>query len=172
MFILLVFCAIASTKAQNGALQKSSIKVNGKNQQLILSVKGKTHRLNLKEHVDAAKLTSADLLFFSSRESFNYLVVSTCGPSKMKPDDRQCGAGTECNLMWLKMTSDWQASEIKSIRYESCWQPITSDEGYKVTQKGLELEYSDLREKKQYKVTYEADKPEQGFKIEESLIEA
>ncbi len=56
------------------------------------------------------------------------------------------------------------------MRYESCWAPITSSDGYKIKGNTLQLEYSDLREDKEYKITYDADRPEGGFRVEESAI--
>jgi hypothetical protein len=120
--------------------------------------------------VDAAKLDDVSVLFATRRADFLYLLVAACGSSKLKPDDRQCGAGEECNLLWIKLNASWQINDIKAVRYESCWAPITSNEGYKIKGNTLQMEYSDFREKKEYKLTYDADQPEGGFHVAESAM--
>jgi hypothetical protein len=159
----------SNAQAQNGAGQ-SDIKVRGRGSQLILKARGKAHVLDVRESVDAAKLDDANILFATRRQDYTYLLIAACGPSKLKSDDRQCGAGQECNLLWLKLSAAWKIGDIKSVRYESCWAPVSSDEGYKITGRVLRMEYYDLREKVNYKLTYDADRPESGWSIEESAI--
>ena len=155
--------------AQNGS-GKSGIKARGRGTKLVLTSQGKKHLLDVSRNIDAAKLDDTSVLFATRRQDFLYLLVSACGPSRLESNDRQCGAGVECNLLWIKLNSAWQISEIKSVRYESCWAPVTSQEGYQVRGNSLRMEYSDFREKKEYKLTYDADRPESGFHVEESAM--
>jgi hypothetical protein len=97
-------------------------------------------------------------------------VISACGSSKLVGDARQCGAGTECNLLWIKLDAAWKVQEIKSALYESCWLPVTSTDGYKITGNALEMEYEDFREKLRYKLSYDAAEPERGFRIAKSPL--
>lgn len=159
----------SNAPAQNGSGQ-AAIVARGRGTKLQLNSQGKKHVLDVSASVDAAKLDDASVLFATRRQDFLYLVVSACGSSKLKPDARQCGAGEECNLLWIKLDNKWQTSDIKSARYESCWAPVTSDDGYKIRGNTLRLEYSDFREKKEYKLTYDAERPEGGFHIEESAM--
>jgi hypothetical protein len=138
--------------------------------QLVLKAHGKAHAFDVTESVDAAKLDDATILFETRRQDFTYLLISACGPSKLKPDDHECGAGRECNLLWLKLSAAWKLDDIKSTRYESCWAPISSDEGYKITGRVLRLDYYDLRKKVNYHLTYDADRPESGWSVEEMAI--
>lgn len=155
--------------AQNGSGQ-SGIKARGRGRKLILTSQGKSHALDVKESIDAAKLDHASVLFATRRPDFTYLLVDACGPSRLQSNDRQCGAGRECNLLWIKLDAGWKIGDIKSTRYESCWAPVSSDDGYKIKGHILQMEYSDFREKKNYKLTYDADRPESSFVIEESAI--
>lgn len=157
-------------QAQNRSGQ-SSIKARGRGRKLVLVNQGKSHLLDVSESTDAAKLDDVSVLFETRRTDFTYLLVAACGPSKLKPDDRQCGAGMECNLLWIKLTRGWQIGEMKSVRYESCWSPITSTDGYRISGNTLRMEYSDFRKMINYKLTYDAAQPEKGFQTEESPIE-
>ena len=159
----------SSAQAQNVSGQ-SSIRARGRGRKLVLVSRGKSHLLDVGESIDAAKLDDVSVLFETRRTDFTYLLVAACGPSKLKPDDRQCGAGMECNLLWIKLTSGWQIGDIKSVRYESCWSPVTSTDGYQISGNTLRMEYSDFRKMMSYKLTYDATQPENGFRLEESPL--
>ena len=133
---------------------------------VVVTERGRAHTLKLTELIDAAHIEDASVLFLTRKGGFVYLVLSVCGLSRFPPGDRQCGAGIECNLVWLKLDGRWRALESKSERYESCWAPITSEEGPKVKGRLLTLVYEDLRENLRHEVTYDDDKPEQGLKSE------
>ena len=156
-------------QAQNGSGQ-SGIRARGRGSKVILTSRGKSHALDVSNSIDAAKLDGVDILLATRRPDFTYLLIDACGPSRIESNDRQCGAGRECNLLWIKLNTGWKISDIKSTRYESCWAPVSSDDGYKITGNILQMEYSDFREKKDYKLTYDATRPESGFVIEESAI--
>jgi hypothetical protein len=156
-------------QAQTGPAQ-SGIKARGRGTKLILTSRGKSHTLDVSESIDAAKLDDVEVLFATRRSAFTYLLVAACGPSRLESNDRQCGAGTECNLLWIKLDAGWKISDIKATRYESCWAPVTSDEGYKIKGNILQMVYRNSVEEKNYQLTYDADRPESGFVIEESVI--
>lgn len=133
---------------------------------IVVTERGRAHTLNISKHIDAAHIEDADILFLTRKGGFIYLLLTVCGLSKLPPDDRQCGAGIECNLVWLKLDERWRALDAKSERYESCWSPITSDEGPKVKGRLLTLEYDNLRDNLRHVVTYDADAPDAGLKSE------
>ena len=166
---VLFWLAVPSGFTQNSA--KAEFKLRGKGRQLILKYQGREHKFDVSKQLDAAKLTDVSLLFASRRRLDNYLVIDACGPSKLQSDDRQCGAGTECNLLWIKVNPKWQIEDLKSVRYESCWMPITSSEGYQISGSDLELEYEDLRQNFNYRITYSSEEPERGFQIKERALE-
>ncbi len=91
------------------------------------------------------------------------------GPSKVPPDDRQCGAGTECNVVWLKLDRAWRVAGGQNVRYESCWSSVGS-EGPKVAGRLLTLALEDFRGEVRREVSYDADSPEAGLSIKESAI--
>ena len=153
--------------AGQGAGPRLTVRARGRG--LVLSEGGRRHALALGGQIDAARVEDVSLLFVTRRADFTYLLLDVCGPSKARPDDRQCGAGVECNLVWVKVDGLWRVSvSPRSVRYESCWLPITSADGYKVEGRVLRMQYSDLREQKEYRLIYDAEQPEQGFVVEES----
>lgn len=157
-------------EAQNGS-GKSGIKARGRGTKMILTSRGKSHTLDVRGSIDAAKLEEVDVIFATRRSAFDYLLVDACGPSRPESNDRHCGAGSECNLLWIKLDTGWKISDIKSARYESCWAPITMTyDSYKVKGNILQMEYRNFVEHKHYKLTYDADRPESGFAIEETVV--
>jgi hypothetical protein len=148
----------------------SGIKARGRGRKLLVTSEGKAHLLDLGDSIDAAKLRDVEILLITRKPDFLYLLLSACGPSKLKEDDRQCGAGDECNLLWIKVNTDWKISDSKSVRYESCWSPISSIDGYKVKGRTLTLAYDDLRKNVTYTLSYDADHPESGFEVKEAEI--
>lgn len=130
---------------------------------VVVKERGRAHVLDLSQHVEAARVEVARELFMTREGGFVYLLLQVCGPSKAKPDMHQCGEGEECSLVWLKLDETWRERDAKSVRYESCWQPITSDEGPKVEGRRATLEFDDLRDDTTHEVAYDADKPEAGL---------
>lgn len=144
------------------APDKVSVRAKGR-QSILVTGRGRAHTLDLTKHIDAARIEDASSLFVTSRGGFTYLLLDVCGLSKVPPDDRQCGAGIECNVVWLKLDGAWRVRDAKSERYESCWSPISSDEGPKVEGRRMKLMVEDLRDWVLREVDYDADKPEEGL---------
>lgn len=144
--------------------QKSEYTIRFKNERLIVGHQGKAHTLALGgEQIDAAKITSAEILFASRRDGFIYLLIDVSGQSREKRNDRQCGAGIESNLIRIKLDSRWQIVDSASERYESCWSGITSGDGYKINGRVLTIEFDNFRAGETTKLSYNADEPEKGF---------
>jgi len=70
----------------------------------------------------------------------------------------------------LKLSIAWTIVEIKSFRYESCWSTVTSTDGLEIKGSDLKLDYDDFTNNKHFDLTYNADRPEQGIKVQESVI--
>lgn len=170
ILFVLILSASSTVFAQTSS-DKSQIKLRGKGQSLILTSGAVRRTLNVKEQIHAARLDEVKLLLVTRRASFTYLLVDACGPSKAKPDAKRCGAADECGLLWIKLDAAWKISDIKSARYESCWQSSSSTDGYKIDGQKLRMEYDDFSERKHYKLSYDAGQPEQGFDLEESPLE-
>lgn len=174
--VLLLLClaradAVVSRSAaqQPAAKQGINLRTRGRHT-VVVREGGRSHVLDVFQHIEAARIEGATQLFMTRKGGFVYLLLQVCGPSKAKPDDHECGAGTECNLIWLKLDEAWRERDAKSVRYESCWQPITSDEGPKVNGRTASLEFDDLRDNTQHELAYDADKPEEGLKDKASPL--
>ena len=170
MLALALLLPSAAQAQKTNSPGQSGINARGRRTKLVLTSKGKRHVLDVSRNIDAARLEEVTVLFATRRQDFLYLLVSACGPSRLESNDRQCGAGAECNLLWIKLDAAWQLNDIKAVRYESCWAPVTSQDGYQLRGNSLQMQYSDFREKKEYKLTYDADRPESGFHVEESAM--
>lgn len=167
--VLLLLClARADAVVSRGAAQQPaarrgvSLRTRGR-RSVVVREGGRAHVLDLSRHVEAMRIEDASRLFLTREGGFVYLLLEVCGLSKVPPDDRQCGAGTECDLVWLKLDEAWRERDAKSVRYESCWQPITSDEGPEVKGRTALLVFDDLRDNTRHEVGYDADKPEAGL---------
>ncbi len=163
---LWLLLAAASVSAQRAPAQPR-LKLRGRGRVLVLTVARRTYRLNLGDKIDAATLESADIVFVSRRTDFTYLLVDACGSSKRIPDDRMCGAGTECNLIWLKLTPAWRVAEAQSAHYQSCWSTI-ENEAFEIKGRVLSLNYDDFHLERKTRLTYDAEQPERGFVLAES----
>lgn len=151
--------------------QKHEYTIRARSERLIVKHKGKAHTLRLgSDKIDAAKITNAEILFANRKDGFTYLLVDVAGQSKKKSDDRQCGAGTESNLIWIKLDAAWRIIDAVSQRYESCWSGITSDDGYRIKGNLLTIEFDNFRENVTVKLSYDADAPEKGFEKKSSAI--
>lgn len=167
--VLLLLClAWANAAGKSAGAQRPAAKQGvalrmGGRRAVVVKERGRAHVLDLSKHIEAMRIEDATELSRTRRGEFVYLLLQVCGLSKMPPDDRQCGAGIECDLVWLKLDQSWRERDAKPMRYESCWQPITSDEGPKVSGRTVLLEFDDLRDNTRHEVSYDADKPEEGL---------
>jgi hypothetical protein len=137
---------------------------------VVVTERGRAHTLDLSKHIDAERIEEVSVLFLSRAGGFTYLLLDVCGLSKVPPDDRQCGAGTECNVVWLKLDGAWRVRGAQNERYESCWAPITSEAGPKVEGQRMTLTLENFREEVRREVTYDADNPEAGLKVNQTPI--
>ena len=153
--------------AQTGV--RVTVRAKGR-RSVVVSERGRAHTLDLTQRIDAARIEEVSVLLLSRAGGFTYLLLEVCGLSKVPPDDRQCGAGTECNVVWLKLDSAWRINSAQNQRYESCWAPVTSDEGPKVQGRLMTLTLEDFREEVRREVTYDADNPEAGLTVKQTPI--
>lgn len=153
-------CAAA---AQTGGRARARVK--GRGSVVVVTERGRAHTLDLSEHADAARVENVKVLFLSRAGGFNYLLLDACGPSKDPGDARQCGAGTECNVIWLKLDARWRVRAAQNERYESCWASVTSDEGPKVSGRRMTLALEDFREEVRREVAYDDDDPAAGLAV-------
>lgn len=137
---------------------------------VVVTERGRARTLDLTKQIDAARIEQASALLLSRAGGFTYLLLDVCGLSKAQPDDRQCGAGVECNVVWLKLDAAWRVRGAQNHRYESCWAPITSEAGPKVEGRRMAVTLEDLREEVRREVTYDADSPDAGLTVKQTPI--
>jgi hypothetical protein len=137
---------------------------------VVVTERGRAHALDLTEQIDAVRIEDVSARFVSSAGGFTYLLLDVCGPSKVPQDDRQCGAGTECNVVWLKLDAAWRVRGAQNERYESCWAPVTLDDDMKVEGRRLSFAVDDFREDVRREVTYDADNPEAGLTVKQTPL--
>ncbi len=165
---LLVACA---AWAQTGATPQGQFKVRPKGRRsVVVTERGRAHTLDLTQQIDAMRIEEASALLVSRAGGFTYLVLDVCGLSKVPPDDRQCGAGTECNVVWLKLDSAWRVRGAQNQRYESCWSSISSEEGLKVEGRRLTLVLDDFSAEAHREIAYDADNPEAGLTVKQTPL--
>ena len=169
--VLLALCLACAAQTGARATPQGRVSVRAKGRlAVVVTERGRAHTLDLTKHVDAMRIEDVSVLFLSRAGGSAYLLLDVCGLSKVPPDDRQCGAGTECNVVWLKLDSAWRVREARNERYESCWAPITSDEGPKVEGRRMTLTVEDLREEVRREVAYDADNPEAGLTVKQTPL--
>lgn len=167
IFIILL-CAANLTFGQKSAT--SVYKISAKGGNLTVKFQNRAYRFNVQEQIDAARITETEIMFADEKDGFRYLVINVSGWSREKQDDRQCGAGTESNLLWLKLDSNWKIAGIKSVRYESCWSSVDLNDSFKITENSLAADFDNIREKTNVKLSYNSLEPEKGFQITETKL--
>ncbi len=166
-----VFAVLFALCVAGAAVPQGTVKVRAKGRRaVVITEQGRAHTFDLKEQIDAARIEKVSILFRSSRHGFKYFLLDVCGLSKVPPDDRQCGAGTECNVVWLKLDSAWRVRGAQNQRYESCWAPITLEDEMKVEGRRLTFAVEDFREEVRREVTYDADNPEAGLTVKQTPL--
>lgn len=166
--LLLCASAAAAAAPQTGGAGGVAVRAKGR-RAVVVTERGRPHTLDLSGRIDAARIEDVSALFLTRAGGFTYLVLDVCGLSKTPPDDRQCGAGTECNVVWLKLDARWRVAGARGVRYESCWSSVSS-EGPRVAGRRLTLSVEDFREEVRREVSYDADSPAEGLKVAETAI--
>lgn len=167
---LALSCVDARGASAQETLVRPKLNVRAAGRRITITERGRPHRLDLTGKVDAAKIEDTSIMFLTRKGGFVYLLLDVCGPSKVRPDERQCGAGDECNLVWLKLDARWRKLDAQSELYESCWLPVTSGEGPRIEGRSLVLTLDNLREWVRKDVGYDADRPEEGMTFKSSAI--
>ena len=167
---LCVACA-AGAQTNAGAAPQGGVSVRAKGRRtVVVRERGRSHTLDLKGQVDAMRIEEVSAPLLARAGGFTYLLLDVCGLSKVPPGDGMCGAGTECNVVWLKLDAAWRVRGAQNQRYESCWASVTSDEGPKVDGRRLTLTVQDFREEVRREVTYDADAPEAGLTVKQTPL--
>lgn len=164
----IVLCAAA---ARSGGAAQGTVKVRAKGRRsVVVTERGRAHALDLTGQIDAMRIENVSATFLSRAGGFTYLLLDVCGLSKVPPDDRQCGAGVECNVVWLKLDAAWRVRGAQNQRYESCWAPLTLADEMKVEGRRLSFAVEDFRDEVRREVAYDADNPEAGLTVRQTPL--
>jgi hypothetical protein len=167
-FVAAVLSALCVTGA---AVPQGPLKVRAKGRRsVVVTERGRAHALDLTGQIDAMRIEEVSAPLVSRAGGFTYLLLDVCGLSKVPAGDGMCGAGVECNVVWLKLDAAWRVHGAQNQRYESCWAPITSGEGPKVEGRRLTFAVEDLREGVRREVAYDADNPEAGLTVKQTPL--
>lgn len=126
-----------------------------------LNVDGMHHAYTLSE--ERVGVDMDRVLEFQRKNGLSYVLLDIDAPSRRNGGARQCGAGQERSLIWLRLKR-WRLLEIQSVRYESCWfsidyaQPERRGTLYTIS-------FSDFRAMKDKTVTYDRAHPERGLAL-------
>lgn len=158
----------ARTPAPQQRAVASKVYARAKGHRIIIVNDGRhSHRLDLSDKLGAAHIEGVSVALLTRKSGFTYLVLDVCGASKWPQDERHCGLGAECNLVWLKLDRRWRVLESKSALYTSCWYVKTNDSPVRVEGRRLSVEYDNFHDETRGQVTYDADRPEKGLVIVE-----
>jgi hypothetical protein len=168
--IFMIVLCFAANPVFGQESMNPAYKIRAQKGGVTVTFQGRRHRLNVGQQIDAAKVTSSEVIFANQKDGFRYLVINVSGDSRDSDFDRQCGAGIESNLIWLKLDSAWMILDIKSARYQSCWSGIDLDEPFKITKNTLTIVFDNFRDDVNTKLSYNSDEPEKGFQIVETKL--
>jgi hypothetical protein len=169
--VLFALCLACAAQAGAGAAPQGAVRVRAKGRRaVVVTERGRAHTLDLTGQIDAMRIEEVSATFLSRAGGVTYLLLDVCGLSKVPPDDRQCGAGIECNVVWLKLDAAWRVRGAQNQRYESCWAPITLDGEMKIEARRLTFAVEDFRDDVRREVTYDADHPEAGLTVKQTPL--
>jgi hypothetical protein len=143
------------------AFAQNSVKATGRGHTLILTADGTRHTYTLSEKRVGVDMDQAKVLEFQNKNGLTYVLLDINGPSRRNGGARQCGAGSESSLVWLRLKR-WHLLEIRSVLYESCWFSI---DYAKPERQGTlyTISFSDFSAMKDKTVMYDRAHPELGL---------
>ncbi len=165
LFVLMLLGAgaLAQTPVPLGA----RLRVRWQGSTVRLLEGGRTHLVSIQGQFNAAGLNSVKLQSAKEADGFIYLLLDVSGLSKLPPDEHQCGAGVESNLIWLKLDQNWKLLDAKNFLYDSCWSPISLSDGptwqgdtLTVTADKISADSTETMV-----ATYSYKRPEEGLKV-------
>jgi hypothetical protein len=159
---MLLLLASVWSSAQQKVPLGSRLKLHWHGSSVRFIEDGRTHEVSIKGLFDAVELESVKLQSATESNGFMYLLLDVVGPSKLPRDSHECGAGSESNLVWLKLDREWKLLDSKNFRYDSCWASISAIDPPLWEGDTLTV----TTENKV--VTYSYKRPEEGLKITDS----
>jgi hypothetical protein len=161
-----------SSAPQSGTPLGARLKLRWQNDTVTFRDGPSSHELSIRDQFHAVRLEKVVLQSAKESNGFIYLLMDVTGPSKVPADAHQCGAGTESDLIWLKVDKDWKVLDAKNFRYDSCWSTISADDPPKWEGDTLKVTVFSVAsggEGKTLTATYTYKHPEDGFKVSEAV---
>ncbi|MEO8001408.1 MAG: hypothetical protein ABI644_05990 [Arenimonas sp.] len=89
------------------------------------------------------------------------------GPSKAQMDMHYCGAGTEANLVWLKLDKQFKLLSSSNHLVDSCFKSVEITRTLEYTDGNGKMQGSfvSYHEMKAYEMSYDTAAPEKGIGI-------
>ncbi len=140
---------------------QDSVKATGRGHKLTLNADGVRRTYTLSDERVGVDMDRAKVLEFQNKNGLTYVLLDINGPSRRNGGARQCGAGSESSLVWLRLRR-WRLLEIRTVRYTSCW--FTIDYAQSARRGTLyTISFSDFSAMKDKTVTYDRAHPELGL---------
>lgn len=115
--------------------------------------------IDLQAFIEARNVQDSELLFQLSQDEITYLVFDVSGPSKESPL-RYCGAGTEANLLWLKLEGI-RLIAAQSVLYNSCTETVEGE--FTLDDQVIFVSYTSYKWNKKYTLFFNPEEPADGF---------
>lgn len=172
MIPVLLIAVGAALGIQSRAPVGARLKVRWQGSTVRFQDGGSSHEVSIKGQFNAAVVESVKLQSAKEANGAFYLLLDVSGPSKYPADARHCGAGTESNLIWLKLDRDWKFLDAKNFLYESCWDTVESADPPRWDGDTLRVsaEKFTATSSETQVVTYSYKHPEEGLKVSEAAI--
>jgi hypothetical protein len=172
---LLLIATVLAVGATGNAVQQTEVplgarlKMHWKESSISFREGAAEHEIKVRDYFHAVRLDKVILQSAKESNGFIYLLLDVTGPSKLPPDSHQCGAGTESDLIWLKLDKNWKPQDEKDFRYDSCWATISSDDPPKWAGDTLKVTVFSVTasESKTLVATYSYKHPDEGLRIAE-----
>ena len=131
----------AAILAQQAQPLGAQLRVRWKDFNIIVMKDGVKHAFGVDKEFAGGSIESVKLLSAKAAGDFIYLLFDVAGPSR-GPEGaaKECGAGTERSLIWMKLDAAWNKVGSQSFAIESCWDAASLDsEGAPLTFTGPDL---------------------------------
>jgi hypothetical protein len=121
--------------------------------------------VDLGEAIDAADYLEHKVLDQTTKDNKYYVVLLVCGASRPTTPSGYCRAGTECNIIWLKIDDKLKLEDMKSVLTESCFRNVSTEGDPRMANGILTVRYG--RGLTTWQLTYDRKAPEKGLTITE-----
>lgn len=131
---------------------------------LLLAQPGNCALLDLKDRIHAEGGISITPVLKAVEGDSTYLVLEASGDSRWPGGSTGCGAGTESDLIWIKLDSALNVQALDSVHFESCWAQIEVQSHLMGTRR-MEVRFAQHMEGADEitRVILDLTKPQEGF---------